>query len=168
MLLEYLEQMYEKNALSDGLKYCNGSLQVDLAAIDVPVFVLGSRRDHIVPWRGCYRSAQLFQTEVEFVLAEGGHVSAIVHSPGSTHRKFKVSDSFNPGLNADSWNEQAETRTGSWWSYWQEWLQRHNGEEQRRPRFPGETGLEPIEPAPGRYVKVSGCASAQIDPDSAQ
>ena len=168
MLNEYLRSMYRKNALAGTEPYRNEGLSVDLSKIDVPVFVLGSKRDHIVPWQGGYKSAQLLSSEVCFVLACGGHVSAVAHSPNSSRLEYWSGGKVCSTKTPEQWYDEAENTAGSWWIRWQEWMESIGELDRRRPRFPGDGSLSPIEPAPGRYVKVSSCATAQIDPNSAQ
>jgi poly[(R)-3-hydroxyalkanoate] polymerase subunit PhaC len=42
---------------------------------------------------------------------------------------------------------------GSWWPDWDAWLAKKNGDKVPA-RQPGDGKLEPIEDAPGSYVKV--------------
>ena len=42
---------------------------------------------------------------------------------------------------------------GSWWLHWIEWLRGHGGKDVVARGRLGSTKYEPIEPAPGRYVK---------------
>ena len=53
----------------------------------------------------------------------------------------------------DAWLSAAEEKPGSWWPRWSEWLARHSGGKRKAPAKTGSTQFNPIEPAPGRYVK---------------
>ena len=55
-------------------------------------------------------------------------------------------------LVADTWLAGAERQEGSWWNDWGSWLAK-NGGRKVPARTPGEGALEPIEDAPGSYVK---------------
>ena len=167
LLSDYLDQMYLNNRLATDEPYRIDDIDIDLAKLDLPVYVLASERDHIVPWQGSFAGARLFRSPVELVVAEGGHVSAVVHSPTSTRRNFRTGPPVAEFESADAWWDAAEKHKGSWWPHWLTWLAGH-GSDQRRPRFPGETGEEPVEPAPGRYVRVAVCATAQPDSTAAQ
>jgi len=43
---------------------------------------------------------------------------------------------------------------GSWWIHWMEWLKPHAAETVPARKKLGNAAHKPIEPAPGRYVKV--------------
>ena len=51
------------------------------------------------------------------------------------------------------WFAGAKQHSGSWWTDWGEWLGKKGGDKVPA-RKPGDGGLEPIEDAPGSYVKV--------------
>jgi len=43
---------------------------------------------------------------------------------------------------------------GSWWPDWTGWLSGHSGKQVKARAKLGNAKYRPIEPAPGRYVKV--------------
>ena len=51
--------------------------------------------------------------------------------------------------------EMATRHPGSWWLHWLDWIQPYAG-PQVSARVPGDGGLQPLEEAPGSYVKVAG------------
>jgi hypothetical protein len=55
--------------------------RIDLGRIETPAYVVGTREDHIAPWRGVWRSAQLLSGSSRFVLGESGHIAGIVNPP---------------------------------------------------------------------------------------
>ena len=59
MFCYYLRNMYLENRLREPGKLTVGGATVDLSAIDAPVFVYGSREDHIVPWTSAFGSMNL-------------------------------------------------------------------------------------------------------------
>jgi len=70
---EYLKQLYLQNDLSAGRFRVNGE-PVNLAAITLPMFVLGTETDHVAPWRSTYKARALTRsTDYTFVLTSGGH-----------------------------------------------------------------------------------------------
>jgi len=54
---------------------------------------------------------------------------------------------------ADEWLQGSTPHEGSWWSDWAQWVADYNG-KQVAARQPGDGKLQPIEDAPGRYVKA--------------
>ncbi len=48
----------------------------------------------------------------------------------------------------------ATERPGSWWNDWAAWLEPFKGASRPAPAALGDAANPPIEPAPGRYVKM--------------
>ncbi|HEY3906175.1 MAG TPA: alpha/beta fold hydrolase [Streptosporangiaceae bacterium] len=48
--------------------------RVDLTQAAVDSYVIGAQTDHLVPWKGAYRTTQLLGGESTFVLSGGGHI----------------------------------------------------------------------------------------------
>ena len=63
---------------------------MSLTDIDVPVFLVGTERDHISPWRSVYKLHHLCDTEITFVLTNGGHNAGIVSEPGHAGRSYQI------------------------------------------------------------------------------
>jgi polyhydroxyalkanoate synthase len=47
-----------------------------------------------------------------------------------------------------------EDGSGGWWTHWMTWLEPHGGKSVPARARLGNRTYTPIEPAPGRYVKV--------------
>ncbi|MBU6436632.1 MAG: class I poly(R)-hydroxyalkanoic acid synthase [Betaproteobacteria bacterium] len=148
----YLRHCYLQDELKkpDLLTVCGEKL--DLSRVDVPVFIYGSREDHIVPWAAAYASTGILSGKKTFVLGASGHIAGVVNPPA----KKKRSHWTNAKLPADSgaWLAGAAEHPGSWWTLWSTWLAGHGGKRVAAPRKPGNARYKPIEPAPGRYVLV--------------
>ena len=55
--------------------------------------------------------------------------------------------------NAEAWLGGATQHPGSWWTDWQQWVDKHGGGKVAA-RVPGKGKLKAIEDAPGSYVSV--------------
>jgi polyhydroxyalkanoate synthase len=123
---------------------------VDLSAVDRDSYVVAGITDHICPWQSCYRSARLLGGKPRFVLSTSGHIAAMVNPPGNEKARYQLAQE-SPEDPKD-WLRQAETRHGSWWSDYANWLAERCGEENAAPTELGGSGLLPIGEAPGTYV----------------
>ena len=154
----YLRNMYFENNLRVPGKLKLGGVAVNLGAIEMPTFVMGTREDHIVPWRSAYASAQLLGGRTEFVLGASGHVAGIVNPPAAKRRRFWTGPP--PEKDADAWLASAQEHAGSWWTHWIRWLEVQGGGRRPAPSCTGSGRYPAIEPAPGRYVRARGDAAA--------
>ena len=55
----YLRNMYYKNVLKNAGQINLANVPIDLRKIDVPVYFLSTREDHIAPWHSTYAGTQL-------------------------------------------------------------------------------------------------------------
>ncbi|HZP93393.1 MAG TPA: alpha/beta fold hydrolase [Burkholderiales bacterium] len=156
---EYLRRLYLGNDLAEG-RYRVRGRPVALTDIRVPLFVLGTRRDHVSPWKSVYKVRLLADTEITFLLTSGGHNVGVVNPPVSPvpNRSYQV-QTFSPAdkyLDPDTWAETVAPRQGSWWPEWLNWLQAHSGERVAPPAIgASERGYASIQDAPGDYVLAS-------------
>jgi polyhydroxyalkanoate synthase len=151
MYAYYVRNMYLENNLAIPGKLSMGGVPVDLRRIDRPSYVLATREDHIVPWRTAYASTRLLGGRIEFVLSASGHVAGVINPAARNRRNYWL----NPEHPEDpeQWLAGAESRPGSWWPHWAEWLAPFGGAQiDARERLGGGEYRE-IEPAPGRYVR---------------
>ncbi len=146
----YMRNMYLENNLRVPGKLAMCGEQVDLGKLDMPVYVLATREDHIVPWHSAYQSTRILSGNIRFVLGASGHIAGVINPVSKNKRSYWVNDDVT--TDAEAWLARAEERKGSWWADWADWLKPLSG-EQRAPRKPGSTKYKPIESAPGRYVK---------------
>ncbi len=148
----YLRNMYLENKLCqrDALSMCGHP--IDLGKIKVPTYILATKEDHIVPWASAYRSTQLLGGESEFVLGESGHIAGVINP--ATKQKRGYWSAGTQGDNAENWLASAQSTPGSWWTHWGAWLKRHGGKQKAAPAKLGNSQFQPIEAAPGSYVKV--------------
>jgi polyhydroxyalkanoate synthase len=148
----YLRHTYLQNELKvpGALTVCGE--KVDLGSIKAPVFVYASREDHIVPWTAAYGSVALFKGKRKYVLGASGHIAGVINPPAKGKRNFWLNDKLPP--TAQEWLAGATEHPGSWWTTWSDWLKPQGGKLVNAPKVPGNAKFKPIEPAPGRYVKV--------------
>ena len=148
----YLRHMYLQNDLRkpDALT-CAGQ-PIDLRRIDVPTYLFGAREDHIVPWRAAYGSTAVLSNKLRFVLGASGHIAGAINPASKNRRSFWVADALP--ASPDDWLAAATERPGSWWTDWAAWLDPHKGATRPAPARLGDAAHPPLEPAPGRYVKM--------------
>jgi len=147
---EYLVALYLKNALAHN-HYLVAGRPVALADLRMPIFLVGTERDHVSPWRSVYKLHLLTATEISFVLASGGHNAGIVSEPGHPRRYYRVATRPERGewVSADEWLQQAPRVEGSWWPAWQGWLAAHSSAPVKARPIPAGHVLGD---APGDYA----------------
>jgi len=152
MFCYYLRNTYLENRLREPGALVNCGVRVDLGKVKLPIFVLATREDHIVPWRSAYRTIHLLGSkEKSFVLGASGHIAGVINPAAKNRRSHWVSDSYP--RDPEAWFSQSDEVQGSWWPRWSQWLAKHDGGKRKAPARPGNSQYKPIEPAPGRYVK---------------
>lgn len=150
----YLRNFYLENKLiqPNALTVCGQS--IDLNLVDVPVYIYGSREDHIVPIGAAYASTQVLPGNKRFVMGASGHIAGVINPPAKGKRSHWVREDGQFPTSIDEWIEGATECKGSWWSDWAQWLQSHAGKQIAAPKNYGKSPeFKAIEPAPGRYVK---------------
>jgi len=146
----YMRNMYLENNLREPGKLEMCGTKVDLGKLDIPVYLLATREDHIVPWQSAYQSTRILGGKIRFVLGASGHIAGVINPASKNKRSYWVNEDVKN--EADGWLAAAEEKKGSWWSDWADWLKPLSG-ELRAPRKPGSAKYKAIEPAPGRYVR---------------
>jgi polyhydroxyalkanoate synthase subunit PhaC len=147
---EYLTSLYLHNALATSSYRVDGRA-VSLADIRMPVFMVGTQRDHISPWRSVYKLHHLCDAEITFVLTSGGHNAGIISEPGHAHRSYQMATRAVHGawIEPEQWAANAPTHEGSWWPAWHRWLAAHSSRKQAARPVAAEAVLCD---APGEYV----------------
>ena len=151
----YTRNTYLENNIKDSGKTNQCGVAVDLSKVKVPLYLLASREDHIVPWKAAYHSKDLIGENARFVLAASGHVAGVINPPARNKRSHWLNDNLNDNLDADPehWFDGAQEKQGSWWPDWDAWMKHHSTGTVPAPIQLGNAKYPPIEPAPGRYVK---------------
>lgn len=151
---EYLRQLYLDNDLAEGRYQVRGR-PVALADIDVPMFIVGTVRDHVAPWPSVYKMHLLSDAELTFVLTSGGHNAGVVSEPGHPRRSFQIAARATRERYVDPqmWRAEAPLHEGSWWPAWQQWLAQRSTERVAPPAM-GGSAYTPLGDAPGAYVAM--------------
>ena len=158
MQSEYLKRLYLNNELARGT-FTLGGHEVDLKAIRVPMFVVGTESDHVAPWRSVYKVRDLTRSrDYTFLLTSGGHNAGIVSGPAHPRRRYRMLKWSNvrATLTAEEWLAAAPLNHGSWWPEWQGWLAGHSDRHRLPARTPAGRPGSPasqLEDAPGCYVR---------------
>jgi polyhydroxyalkanoate synthase len=151
---EYLRKLFLDNELMEGSFEARGR-PVVLSDIRVPVFLVGTVKDHIAPWRSVFKFQLAADSEVTSVLASGGHNVGIVSPPGHSGRSFQIATRAEGDryLDPDTWQAATPSREGSWWPAWEDWLAAHSGGPTAPPSLGApDRGFPPLCDAPGLYV----------------
>ncbi len=150
----YLRNTYLENRLvRPGAATVCGE-KIDLSKVKAPVFVYGSREDHIVPIAGAYASTQHLPGKKRFVMGASGHIAGVINPPAKKKRSYWTGSDSRFPAKVEDWLAKATEHPGSWWPDWASWLASHAGKQIAAPRAPGRGQYKATEPAPGRYVKA--------------
>jgi polyhydroxyalkanoate synthase subunit PhaC len=151
---QYLRRLFLDNDLAEGRFEAAGK-PVALTDIRVPIFAVGTERDHVAPWHSTYKIHLLTDTEVTYLLTTGGHNAGIVSEPQRPGRSFSVMTKSASDRYVDpaTWLALASRKPGSWWPEWAGWLHARSGESVAPPAVGAvAAGLAPLGDAPGSYV----------------
>jgi polyhydroxyalkanoate synthase len=147
----YLRACYLDNKLTNG-GMTNGGVHLDLRKVEIPIYNLATREDHIAPAKSVLVGSKFFGGRVRFVVAGSGHIAGVVNPPGK--QKYQYWTGAKPrGDDLEAWLAKAREHPGSWWPDWLHWLRKQDSAVVKA-RSPGGGKLKPIEDAPGSYVKV--------------
>ncbi len=154
MHAEYLERLYLRNEFANGHFTALG-LPVAPENITVPVFAVGTEKDHVAPWHSVYKIHLMADSDVTFVLTSGGHNAGIVSEPGHPHRYYRMAlkREGEPYKSPDQWLADTPARDGSWWQAWNGWLKAHGSRKMDpAPARAGNATYKILDDAPGQYV----------------
>jgi polyhydroxyalkanoate synthase len=155
MFCWYLRNTYLENSLKVPGKLTVAGEKVDLSKIDAPAFIYASREDHIVPWDSAYQSTKILNPKKPgrntFILGASGHIAGVINPAAKKKRSYWTNDA-RPASSED-WFAGATEHPGSWWTDWAAFLAEHGGKDIKARSKLGNATYQPIEAAPGRYVK---------------
>jgi polyhydroxyalkanoate synthase subunit PhaC len=146
----YLRNMYHESLLAKPGGISLDGVPIDLRKISTPSFLLSTREDHIAPWRSTYAATELYRGPVKFVLSASGHIAGVVNPPGGKYGHWE-NEKNPPAPGGVARHSDIPAR----------FLVAEMGKLDlaiRRGRgagaAPGRRQAQPIEGAPGSYVKV--------------
>jgi len=152
---KYLHSLFLDNDFFDG-RYRVGGGNIVISDIHVPVFIVGTVKDHVAPWRSVYKFHLMSAAPtVTFVLTSGGHNAGIISEPENTRRTYQMltQREGEKYIDPDRWLDEAPRFNGSWWIPWQEWLKANSSGLTVPPEMGApEKGLRILGDAPGTYV----------------
>lgn len=151
---EYLRKLFLNNDLVDGHYHLDG-LPLSLLDINTPIFAVSTSKDHVAPWKSVYKIHNFTDTDITFVLTNGGHNSGVVNEPGHPGRSYQLMTHKKGDKHhgPKHWQELAPQFEGSWWPAWHVWLANHSGKRQSPPPLGNaESGYKVLCNAPGTYV----------------
>jgi polyhydroxyalkanoate synthase len=158
---EYLRKLFLDNDLAEG-RYLVEGRPISLSDIHTPMFVVGTLRDHVAPWKSTYKIHFQVDADVTYVLTSGGHNTGIVAPPGEQGHSYRIGTKVADGVytGPDEWLKAVEPVQGSWWTEWTKWLAKQSGEPSEPPRMgikPADGQVFPdgqvLPDAPGDYVR---------------
>ncbi|MDR2852748.1 MAG: class I poly(R)-hydroxyalkanoic acid synthase [Burkholderiaceae bacterium] len=151
----YLRYTYLENKLRQPSELTVCGEKINLGAIKAPVYIYGSREDHIVPIDSAYASTRILRGKKRFVMGASGHIAGVINPPAKHKRSYWLREDGKIPKSHAEWAAGATEHPGSWWPDWSAWLGTHGGKQIPAPRRYGRgTRYRSIEPAPGRYVKT--------------
>ncbi len=150
----YLRNTYLENRLiKPGATTVCGE-KIDLGKVDIPVYLYGSREDHIVPIGSAYASTQVLGGPKRFVMGASGHIAGVINPASKGKRSHWIGSDSEFPADVNAWIADSTEHKGSWWGDWAAWLKGQAGKEIAAPKGYGSRAYPVLEAAPGRYVKA--------------
>jgi polyhydroxyalkanoate synthase len=146
---DYLD-LYFTNPFVNAGKLALKGKTIDMSRIKVDSYVVAGVTDHITPWKGVHKTAQIMGEGTTFVLSNSGHLQSLLNPPANPKASFMIG-TVNPS-GPEAFVAAAEKRKGSWWLDWRDWLLARSGEEIAAPASPGSERHPVLAAAPGTYV----------------
>jgi polyhydroxyalkanoate synthase len=146
---DYLD-LYFTNPFANPGKLVLNEKTIDMSKVAADTYVVAGVTDHITPWKGVYKTAQILGEDTTFVLSNSGHLQSLLNPPTNPKASFVIGP-VNPA-GPDAFLAAAEKRKGSWWLDWRDWLHARSGEEVAAPASLGSERHPVLAKAPGTYV----------------
>ncbi|OKO76002.1 alpha/beta fold hydrolase [Bradyrhizobium sp. AS23.2] len=146
---DYLD-LYFTNPFVNAGKLALNDAAIDMSKVKADCYVVAGVTDHITPWKGVHKTAQIMGAATTFVLSNSGHLQSLLNPPANPKASFMIGPVSPAG--PDAFLVASEKRKGSWWLDWRDWLHARSGEEVDAPASLGSQRHAVLAPAPGTYV----------------
>jgi polyhydroxyalkanoate synthase len=146
---DYLD-LYLTNPFVNPRRLVLNDKPIDMSKTKADSYVIAGVTDHITPWKGVHRTAQIMGDGTTFVLSNSGHLQSLLNPPTNPKASFQVGLVNSAG--PDAFLATAAKQKGSWWLNWRDWLNARSGEEVSASASLGSARYPVIAPAPGTYV----------------
>jgi polyhydroxyalkanoate synthase subunit PhaC len=146
---DYLDLYFTNPFVSAG-KVALNDKTIDMGKVEADCYVVAGVTDHITPWKGVHRTAQIMGEGTTFVLSNSGHLQSLLNPPTNPKASFVIGPVNRSG--PDAFLAAAEKRKGSWWLDWRDWLHPRSGEKVAAPASLGSEPHPVLGAAPGTYV----------------
>lgn len=146
---DYLD-LYFSNPFVNAGKLTLNDKTIDMSKVKADSYVVAGVTDHITPWKGVYKTAQIMGEGTTFVLSNSGHLQSLLNPPSNPKASFMIGPISKD--KPDAFMASAEKRKGSWWLDWRDWLQARSGDEVAAPAALGSARYPSLGAAPGTYV----------------
>jgi len=146
---DYIDLYFTNPFVNAGKLTLNEKI-VDMSKVKADSYVIAGITDHITPWKGVYKTAQIMGAGTTFVLSNSGHLQSLLNPPTNPKASFMIGpvSADTP----DAFLASAEKRKGSWWLDWRDWLHARSSEEVASPASLGSARHPTLGAAPGSYV----------------
>ncbi len=146
---DYLD-LYFTNPFVNAGKLTLNDKAIDMSRTRVDSYVVAGTTDHITPWKGVHKTAQIMGEGTTFVLSNSGHLQSLINPPTNPKASFMIGTVHPSG--PEAFMSSAEKRKGSWWIDWRDWLHARSGEEVAAAASLGSQRHPVLAAAPGTYV----------------
>ena len=122
----YLRNTYLENKLMQPGATIVCGQPIDFGKLKLPVYLYGSREDHIVPIEGAYASTHVLEScDKRFVMGASGHIAGVINPLKKNKRSYWTNDDLPSSIT--QWIQGATEHAGSWWADWAKWLDKQGG-----------------------------------------
>ena len=147
---DYLRSMYLNNLLVKKEYDFNGNI-LDMSKISTPMFHVATTDDHIAPWKSVFMGLSQYKSNIEFTLANSGHIAGIIQGKGAKPGKQYYFENSKLEKDSEKWLEGSKRVEGSWWPKWAEWLKQYSGDLKDINEI-NLNNFKELYKAPGKYV----------------